>query len=323
MNPNVAYAADERVAVTSQGLGQWTAERLAGSLLAYGPCPECTHTAQVPILNEIATNAAAAVDGVPPDRRTTRKFSCTCPQDHLGRPPEIAGGCGRWWLATMIRDGDGWTFIQADEGLLPALTALDQAAADEVSAVRTSAEKWLPGVTALYGLFGLAGVVVGKDAVKDLPALGRAALVLVIASGLACAVYAVLSGYRAAYGWLDVKDVSTDDKLQEWYRQRRMSILAAPEQLARALRSAVAALVLLLVALGLIWLWPAASPSAPRIKVSYRQDGDVSQPAFACGQLTGLDGRQVRLRVDTTTRGETVAVPAGWIDKIEPVRACT
>ena len=62
----------------------------------------------------------------------------------------------------IVRSGDGsnWHLEPAeDDRMLPAAEALNDAAANQLTDVRNAVEKWLPGVAALYGLFGLAGIL--------------------------------------------------------------------------------------------------------------------------------------------------------------------
>lgn len=76
----------------------------------------------------------------------TRRFACECTAVHKGRSPEVKGGCGHWWLAAVERhEGGTFAVIPApDESLVWAASALDGATRDELSAVRSSSEKWLP-----------------------------------------------------------------------------------------------------------------------------------------------------------------------------------
>jgi len=327
MAGDVAYVPDKRVLPTREQLRDWSFSSREGSsdLVAFGPCPTCDHDCTVRVVREIATEAAGAEADTsgPPEEKSTRKFPCTCSVPHEGRPPAVSGGCGRWFLAAIERRGTSWTLTgDVDESTLGALVALEQAASEEVSRVRTSAEKWLPGITALYGLFGLAGIALGKDAVSGLAPAGKAILALFIALGLASTVFAILSGYRAAFGWYEVVGVNTDEKLKDWYARRREAVLTAPKSLQKAIMAAVAALACLLIGVFVIWFWPAKSPAAPNVTLTYRPAGSIEQ-ATVCGRLKGLAGGNYTIAVTSPSRSDPVKVPREAVDKIELKAKCS
>lgn len=188
--------------------------------------------------------------------------------------------------------------------------------------VRSSVEKWLPAVTALYGLFGLSSLVVGKDTLAKVPVEGRAAVAIIVVIGLILTGLAIWFGYRAAYGWLKVHDVSDDARLQEWYRERRGAIKNAPGRLAWALSFASAAVAVLLLAIGVLWFWPPVASPSPIVDVSYRMNGDTAQQASVCGALATSEGALVRILTSVGDTKRTVPIEMAWIDKISVVDAC-
>jgi hypothetical protein len=300
----------------------------SGLLATAGPCPACGHPTATEIRKDAPPGAAAATTASPPERRATRRFSCLCGEGHPGRPPAVSSGCGRWWLAAVERRDDGTWHLSADVGLLASQAALElhRAATTDLASARTTAEKWLPGLAGLYGLFAISGAVVGRDVVKDLAPAGRWILVAVLALGVTLAGVSILSGYRAAYGWLrpDQADVSTDDKLLTWYTtQRRNTIITSASSLRTAVIAACAALALLVVALAVVWVGPARKPAAATVKVAYREGGDPATTASACGTLaTGGPAQVVRVKVADGAVTRTVSIPAAWIDRIETVNTC-
>lgn len=327
MAGDIVYIQDKRVLPTREQLKDWRCSSHQGSsdLVAFGPCPACEHESTVRVLREIATEAAAAEGdrSGPPEEKSTRKFPCTCTAPHEGRPAEVLGGCGRWFLAAVERRGESWTLTgDVDERTLGALVELERAASDEVSRVRTSAEKWLPGITALYGLFGLAGIALGKEAVLGLASAGKATLALFIALGLASTAYAIWWGYRAAFGWYEIVGVDTDEKLQNWYARRREGVLTAPKNLQKSIMAAMGGLACLLVAVFVIWFWPTKSPTGPNVTLTYRSAGS-NEEASVCGKLKGLAEDSYTVSVSSPSRSDPVKIPRDSVEKIELKDKCT
>ena len=322
-NPNIEYAADTRVGASAADLSAWTLEMPAGAVIAIGPCPACSHPVSTAIVTDVLADTGVKASAVPPERRMTRRFPCNCTPDHKGRP-SAAKGCGRWWLAAVQRNDDGTSrIIEApDETLVYAASALDQAAQDEVTAVRASTEKWLPAVTALYGLFGLAGVVVGKDTLDKIAIEGRIVIAVLIVAGLISTLVALYWGYRAAFGWFTVRDVSDDDKLAAWFRQRREAIIGAPRNLRTALTAAASALTLLLLAVGVLWFWPPSDPPSPVVEVSYLAGGVAGQDAKACGPLKSGEGQTFVIQATDGSQKVPVTIDVAWVTAITPKTSC-
>lgn len=303
----IKYAQDERLVITPDQAAQWTVDATQG-LLATGPCAKCKHEFSVPVRSDVITSTAAVAASVPPEKRTTRRVACGCSVSHPGRPATVLAGCGRWWLATVVQETDGSYKMIAppDEGIAGAATALDAAQRDEVTAVRTWGEKWLPAVAALYGLFGLAGLVLAKDTIAGLPVPGRVVMFIPIAAGLAATALAVWWGYRAAFGWMTLQTVDNDVELIEWYEQRRAALAKAPPLLKKALEAAFASLVALFLAVAVLWFWP-SDPASPTVLVAYNEGGDAGAPTTACGILvTSKDGM---LTVKAVDGGVTRPIP--------------
>ena len=320
---DVVYQGDLRVTITQEQLSHWEVEGEQGAsdLTAYGPCPVCEHDCIVQLPLEIVPDAAAAVDAPSPER-ATRKFPCTCTSRHPRRPAKVVGGCGRWFLAAVEPGDGGWRLsVNTDESVLAALTAMEEAVSNEVSRVRTSAEKWLPGIAALYGLFGLAGVVVGKDTIGSLQRDGKWLVAILVLVGLGCTVAAIWFGYKAAFGWPTVVGVDTDAKLKDWYAKRREAVLKAPGLLRISVGAAVAALTCLLLAVFVIWFWPAAQPPIPKIAVTY-QPANTSGTATTCGELQTLTGTALTLSVSSASGTRPQTFPLAEIQKIKPVAKC-
>ncbi|QES47175.1 hypothetical protein DEJ50_04280 [Streptomyces venezuelae] len=268
----IAYQGDTPVAARQDQLDAWIVQSTGqGGYATEGPCPACGHHTAQTVSPQAPIEAESTAEALPPERRTTRQFRCACPVEHPARPSAATTGCGRWWLAAVEPWGDGagpgagWRLsAQVDPLVGRAAAELSAAAAVELSSARAVAEKWLPGLAALYGLFAIAGTVAGKDAVAHLSTGARVAVFLVFAAGTLLAALSIAAGYRAAFGWLRVgkgDDVGTDEKLLAWYQAKRnQAVGSIGARLRTALLTALGSLVCLIVALGIVWLGPAGTP---------------------------------------------------------------
>ena len=303
-----------RVPLPSGALADWTVEARPGGPpeTAHGKCPLCGDACETEIQVVIVSGgvAAKALVEVEPPKTLTRQFICDCTGEHAKRPPGIARGCGRWWLATVVRDSDGTYSIgpAVDDSMLTIATEMTAAFAAEQDEVRGSAKNWLAGVAALYGVFGLTGIAVGKDSVSGLTDQAKACVGLAVLLGVLAAACAVLCSYQAAYGWPHAVSVANDEEQRAWHRERQEYLVIAAERLRLSVMAGVGALLSLVVATAIIWFAPAAAAPTPTVTLVGR---DGSQP---CGVLLSSDGPgAVRVR---RTDGSVVSMSAPNLTKI-------
>jgi hypothetical protein len=317
----IPYEADVRIRMTPAQVAAWEIVPSGQVLIASGPCAACGDITKGEFAQQVTTSASSGEGRslVPLDERATRQLICACTGDHPDRPTGITDGCGRYWLLTAVQDESplGWGLsADVDETMAGAATALNVATRDELTAVRTSAEKWLPGVTALYGLFALSGVIFGKDALDGLADWARLLIAILTLAGLVAIAYAIYQGYRAAYGWPTTADVSTDEKLVAWFKARQRAPAIARVHLRNALIGACIALGCLFAAAGAIWFGPPASAPKTMAQIVYRQGGDAGMVVTDCGVVgSSDDGTAVQLTVKTASGSKKVSIPITWIDK--------
>src|SRR5262245_43651857 len=169
----------ERVSVVADQLATLTGRNVGDEMRLDGVCPVCRHRthAVVPL-------RATAFEGFDTDRSgpLTASLSCMCGADHPGRPAAATHGCGRTWAARAVEAADTSVILEPadDPDLVDAADALHRAVKDDPNP-RSVAEKWIAGITAMIGLFGLAGVGIARDSVSKLAtpaqvAVGVAAL---------------------------------------------------------------------------------------------------------------------------------------------------
>ena len=147
-------------------------------------------------------------------------------------------------------------------------------------------------------------------------------IALLIIGGLVATFTAIYWGYRAAFGWFTVQDVSDDAKLAAWVKERRTAIVQAPEHLRTALTAAASALALLLIAVGGLWFWPPVDPPAPVVEVGYLAGGVAGQEASACGPLTSGEGHTFVVQVTNGSAKVPVTIDTSWVTSIEPTAIC-
>ncbi|TQE36852.1 hypothetical protein Sipo8835_09290 [Streptomyces ipomoeae] len=275
--------------VTDSELSDWrlTRSKVDNQIVgATGSCPNCHHTTELSPDDSfdsfMTMGQSGALPALAPSARMTRICNCACAEEHFPEgSEEPATGCGSWWLVTMALDPAVVPPVRAatDAALLPALRAVQEVTATEEATLRSSAEKWIAAVTALLGLFGLAGVVVGKDAFTGMSSCAR--IVAGSAAGLAVigAAIALFSVHRAAYGWPVEVDISNDHLLTTWFKTRRRRLKEAADQLRLGVVCGLCSLGALVVALACIWFWPRQSPQGPRIEVTLDNDTKI------CGTL--------------------------------------
>ncbi|MFF4382541.1 hypothetical protein [Kitasatospora sp. NPDC001547] len=312
--------------VTDTELVMWTVVRSdEGEILRIkGPCPSCGHDTAQQVegraLDRLAVAAGGSAPPPPPAARMTRICECACSEPHPdgSTPPQNMRTCGRWWLVSIMLDrsvpGQQEVVAALDDSLLTAARAAKEMAATEEKRLRTSAEKWIAGITALIGLFSLSGVVVGKDSFTGLPDEPRALAGFAAAAAIGCAVVAVMKSYRAAYGWPIDVDISNDELLKKWFDNRRDYISTAVNDLKTGVRLSLISLGSLALAAGFIWFWPRDSPTGPLVQVVRTDDARI------CGTLlnTTVDG-ELRIR---RASGAVETAHATGVRSIKVVPAC-
>ncbi|UWZ34145.1 hypothetical protein Drose_23150 [Dactylosporangium roseum] len=308
---SLLYSA-ERMTIRDEQLLDWSVRELDGDLRLTGLCPACRHESAT----TVPLSVVAYESHVRPRSRTAT-VGCRCRQAHEGRPGDTPdAGCGRTWAVRAVLGADGYTLTTADDvDLVEAADALRLATGDELATLRGGAEKWIAGITAVYGIFGITGAVVGRDALTALPGWGRVLVGVAVLAALGAAGFAVIRAYRVAYGWPVAQPVGDDVELRNWYARRRREPAAAATALRWAVHAAIGSLGALAVALGLLWFLPVREPASAPVQVT-RTDG-----ARLCGTLLvakGPDGIRLRRAGD----GEVAVVPLVQIASLSAVAKC-
>jgi hypothetical protein len=304
----------ERITIDPSHLATWSATLAGATLSLVGPCPACGHASpnDVPLM-------VTALEGMtaPSPRTLTAAVRCTCDQAHSDRPADTPRGCGRNWSIVVTSSDDGSFRLSppSDPILVTAAEALRDAAPRQLADLRSAAEKWIAGIAALYGLFGLASVSITRNTVTKLAFGWQLAIALAALAAVAFAAWAISWTYRAAYGWPKVRSVRDDDELRAWYAAQ----LAAPAKSAALLRTGVrtagASLAALTVAVGLLWFAPAVGPDTPLVRATLHDGSQV------CGTLLPATAENTS-RLRQSSDGKIVNVPVSTIIGLTTAMTC-
>jgi hypothetical protein len=276
----IEYAAGP-VTVDAAQLAPWHGQASADVLTLDGPCPAC----EDPTENQIPRRFSALERvGRPTPQPLSIQLACTCTEDHPGRPPEVSSGCGRTWFAVAVIADDGAVTLappsaSADPTLEAAARELIAAGPKQLADVRAAAEKWIGGVTALFGIFGVAIVVSTRSTLTNLPSGWQAVIGIAAAASVGLAGLAVYWIYRAAYGWPVTYPINNDEELLAWYTSQQSAPRAQAGFMKDGVRAAGGALAMLVVTVGLMWYAPQQSPTVPFVQVT------LSNGSQVCGTL--------------------------------------
>ena len=303
------YAA-ERVASSEAQLATWRGSIDGRKLNLAGPCPVCVHDTKQAVDQEFT---ALAVRAQPTGLAVS--VTCACAQPHPGQP-DNAAGCGRYWSCTATTDAQGNVALSpvADPQLAAAADALRAAEATQLATLRSAAEKWIGGVTGLFGLFSLAGVITTRSTVTNLAAGWQAIIAIVAAAAVALAGLAIFRIYRAAYGWPVTRVIATNDELLNWYAAQEAAPRVQAGYLRDGVRAAGGALAALMLTTGLLWFAPPRQPTVPMVQVTITNGSQV------CGTL--LPATPGATLVRRASDGTAVDIAPRSIEALTVVAAC-
>lgn len=149
---------------------------------------------------------------------------------------------------------------------LEASALLDRNEASRLQLVRTRAEKWLGGLTALTGLITTVLVIKGPQPTADIATSWKITVGLLIAMALAVLVLGTYRAYQSAYGdprRLDEMNPQPVTGLAVRFAAARNKAAAdAQAHLSHAVIATLAAVTLLAAAIGITWFAPPAPKTA-------------------------------------------------------------
>jgi hypothetical protein len=277
-NPSVGYRS-ARVTPTKDDLAGWEVDWADTS--ASGACPRCGDRTSF-IWADFVAMSRHARDSA------TRRVDCACGVSHAANGEEKPA-CGAYWFTTFYRDESGTAHAEpaADSRTVAAAEALQEAEQDAETRLRAAAEKWVGGVSAVLALFGIASTVAGGSILKNLSDTRKPVVIGLTLTAIAVAIAAIVLSYLAAYGWPKKVDVGDDEKLLDWYNQRRARLTTISDRLRLGVVAAVVSIGLLTIAAGIAWTAPGKVPGK---KPSHTVQVTLTH-STRCGQLPA--GKQV------------------------------
>jgi hypothetical protein len=306
--------ADERVTVTSAQLKGWTGWVSGTDLELRGKCPVCLHDSPVTVHEEFTALEGKTVAG---SQELAISMTCACDELHRRRPAKVEKGCGRRWSCTSTTDDKNQVTLTelSDPQLVAAAEALLAAGTAQLADVRSLAQKWMGGVTALFSLFSLAGITFTRSTVTG---LGTGWQVLIAIFALAAAVLAALAvylSYRAAYGWPITHVISDNDQLRDWFAARQAAPRVQTELMKLGMLAAAGALGALLVTVGLLWFAPQPAPTGPLVRAT------LSNKSQVCGTLLPSAQPEEPI-VRRASDGTAIGIPVKSLVSLTAVSSC-
>jgi len=302
----------------ADSLATWQGQvQTPGMLTCSGACPRCkaTFSHEIPASSNLVTSAA---DGKASFEAATL-FQCGCTDPHPNRPPTTVRGCGAYWVARPKKNtvGDRYQMqVVAQPDLVDAARLVAEEARAASTGLRTLAEKWIPGLGAITGVLGLAGVVVAKDSVEGLSQAWRIGAFALVATAILAAAGGAALAYRAAFGWPKEVPLTTDAEVLA--AARRISTRTG--RVATGLRTAVAlsfaSLAALVAALAIVWLQP---DDAGPVMVTFTDEGDQ---ATVCGELGEIKDGELELEVTDGARTTTEQIDLETMSSLKQVTRC-
>ena len=196
-----------------------------------------------------------------------------------------------------------------------ATRAVQDAAQSQLVTLTDAAQKWIAGVTAILGLFSLAGVTFTRTAVTALVTPGQVvvAVLEVIVVGLAGgSVYLMC---RAAYGWPVTVDVSDTDKLLKWYDDQQKRPARRAKQLRLGVHLALGALAAIVVTAGVLSFAPQQQPASPIVKAT------LTSGSVVCGTLLPQTTAGVPV-IRRASNSVAVPIPVRTLAALTVVASC-
>jgi hypothetical protein len=300
----------ERVDINEAQLASWRGWIDGRELNLAGPCPVCTDDTKQDVDQEFT-----ALEVVAQSRQLAVSVACACGQPHDGQPSGVTG-CGRHWSCTATTSAGNTVTLSplSDPQLVAAADELREAGATQLANLRSAAEKWIGGVTGLFGLFSLAGVITSRSTVTNLAVGWQVIIAIVAAISVALAGLAVFWIYRAAYGWPVTRVIADNDELLNWYAAREAAPRVQAGYLRDGVRVAGGALTALVVTAGLLWFAPQQQPTVPMVQVTLTNGSQV------CGTL--LPATPGATLVRRASDGTAVDITPRSIEALTVVAAC-
>jgi hypothetical protein len=312
-----------RIAPTEQQLADFV---VGTTKLATGPCPRCRALVSHQLTLDGTVIAGLDATGRHPVN-APQAMLCNCDESHPDRAEGVRNGCGAWWVCRAVSpDGESYTLaVESDPVVEAAMVTVAGAVADTKTTFAATAEKWIPGVSALTGVAGLAAIVLSRDALLELGTIPRIFAFGAIVAAVVCTAVATFLAYLAAFGLGRRLDLSSSTAVVAAAALVNTRTGRSARHLRTALGFAAGAVALLLGGLGVLLFGPAAAAPAttqPTVRVAYDEGGDSTRPAEVCGTLIGSAEGELRVRVTDGPVQSTEVIELADATSVRAVADC-
>jgi hypothetical protein len=162
---------------------------------------------------------------------------------------------------------------------------------DALTNVRAGAEKWAASLAAILGLFGTVMLVKGREDISKLASGYEIAVAVLLLIAFAAAALATYKTALAAQGTPETVEWPGGGELRAWEKREA---LKAKERLRESRELTFAAVICVLVAIGLTWFGEAEGSSAQAVVAT------AADEAPRCGTLV-LAGDALALKESSGT----------------------
>jgi hypothetical protein len=188
----------------------------------------------------------------------------------------------------------------------------EQMRMDALPRIRGTAERWTSTVSAITGLFGLVALVKGREDITSLRSDWRIIAGVLIALALLIALTSIVFAAFAAQGTPRRVEILSGAAVKELYQH---GTHIARRQLAWSRISAVVAVLVLGLAIGITWYGPTTAASTSLEVMVVSRSGMT-----ACGRLS-VENHNIAVR-PTSTAARDPAIPLQRVALIAPVTSC-
>jgi hypothetical protein len=246
-----------------------------------GVCPRCRHPMsdiEGPLIVMGLDAERGAVDRKPVVIR------CNCAFDHPDRPDHIKSGCG---FAGMFNH-PGWQGesvvgpIRGESALIDREIQAATVRSEELPKLREAAKEWGQTLAALFGLFGIAGLIQGRDELAKIADNWVFAIVACLVVSFVAAGAAIATAAFAAQGWpRTVSDEELTAATIEAARNAQSWLIASRV-------TGIVALFFLVAGIAITWFGPDTREDVRYLVI--HDDG------VACGTLGRTAGGAITVR---------------------------
>jgi hypothetical protein len=181
----------------------------------------------------------------------------------------------------------------------------------QIGTLRSQADGWRNGTAAAVTILAAVAIAKSRTDVAQLDPVWRGIVVGAIVVGFAVLMASLMISVRVAHGSPGAEIWDTGDALQAWTHDE---VARGGRLLRRAVELAVVGLSLLITAMAVGWLAPAA-PTGPFVMVG--TDADTF-----CGRLVAIRDGVVTVETGPAESRRTQTTPLSALSRLEPAASC-